>query len=338
MKLLKPIFKGIFLLLISAIVVYFLGPQMKFEKFDNLPNQGVYSINEIEDILTIRNDNVNIKEGNEEKIVWQNEKVKSEFAVVYLHGFSASHQEGFPIHINIANHLKANLLLTRLPYHGLNDSLAFKDFSPKTIVEYAKNAIKIGKSIGEKVIVVSCSTGGTLSAYLSAKDSGISAQIMFSPNFELQDKTTNLLTKPWGLQIARKVKGSKYHEWNTPLKARPYWYHKYRLEGVIGLQNLLNETMKDELFTEIEQPTFIGYFYKNEELKDRTISIDRIKEVEKLLQAKSSMNQFIAYPNGRAHVFISPLYNPDWQDVQKDVFRFLDKTFNYVSVLEEIEI
>ena len=44
-----------------------------------------------------------IKKDNEAEIVWadSNKKQKTPYAIVYLHGFSASKQEGYPVHENI---------------------------------------------------------------------------------------------------------------------------------------------------------------------------------------------------------------------------------------------
>ncbi|GLR15783.1 alpha/beta hydrolase [Portibacter lacus] len=334
MKILKKI--GWFLLFILGLIAiaFLLGPTMKYEKIDNTPLDGKYSISEVEKIITDRNNNPRIKADNEEKIIWADGIQKTEYAFIYLHGFSASHEEGAPIHANIADRYGANLYLSRLPRHGLNDSLAFLDLTPKLLVDYAKEAIKIGKSIGEKVIVISCSTGSTLSAFLAANDPDIYAQIMFSPNFELHDKTTKLLTKPWGLNLARRIKGGNYHQWNAPARARPFWNHKYRLEGVIALQSLIDDTMEAEVFREIKQPIFVGYFYKDEQTRDFTVSTEKIQEVEHLLGTPEDLKEFIAYPDGKKHVFISPLFNENWERVQDDVIDFLDEKLKLEPIAE----
>ena len=56
-----------------------------------------------------------IKPGNEAKIIWYNDstKKKTPFSLIYLHGFSASHEEGNPIHTQIAKEYGMNLFLSR---------------------------------------------------------------------------------------------------------------------------------------------------------------------------------------------------------------------------------
>ncbi len=338
MKVLKRIATILFALICILILAYLLGPKAKFEEVDNTPLSGTYSIQEVQQRIAERNKTPGIKSGNQEEIIWADYNHKTRFSVVYLHGFSASHEEGAPINRNIAKYFRANLFLTRLPKHGLNDTEAFTELTPRELVEYAKEAIKIGKSIGDNVIVMSCSTGGTLSAYLAAKDPDIDALVMFAPNFELNDGSSKLLTKPWGLQIARQIKGGDYHEWPAPDKARPYWYHKYRLEGLVALQALLDKTMKQETFEAIDHPTFIGYFYENEENRDFTISVDKIKEVEGIIKTPSDSKLVKSYPDGSAHVLVSPLFNDDWEKIQADVELFLGKVFDYSYEMTEKDV
>ena len=45
-----------------------------------------------------------LKPDNEARIIWANDslKQKTDYAIVYLHGFTASQEEGNPVHKNIA--------------------------------------------------------------------------------------------------------------------------------------------------------------------------------------------------------------------------------------------
>lgn len=335
MSMIKRILLILIALIAILVAIALLGPKVKYEDFDNKPLDGTFSISEVQSLIKKRNQDPLIRQGNDERIVWADSNRKSQFAVVYLHGFSASHEEGAPIHRNIAKFLRANLYLTRLPEHGLNDTMAFEDLTPKKMVDYAKEAVKIGKSIGHQVILMSCSTGGTLSAYLAANDPDIDALVMFAPNIALHDGTSKLLTKPWGLQLARKIVGGDFRTWPAPERARPYWYWKYRLEGLVALQSLLDHTMKDEILKQIKQPVYVGYYYENEENRDFTVSVDRIREFEKVISTPEDQKLFKAYPDGSAHVLVSPLFNDDWQKIQTDVELFLAKEFDYSYEMTE---
>ena len=152
-----------------------------------------------------------MKKNNEARIVWADSIGRqTEYSIVYLHGFSASPMEADPIHINIANAYACNLYLARYKGHGIDNADAFEKLSPKDLVQSAKEAIAIGKKIGKKVILMSCSTGGALALYLSANDPEIAANILFSPNIALADPNSAILTGPWGLQLGRFVMGGIY--------------------------------------------------------------------------------------------------------------------------------
>ena len=112
--------------------------------------------------------------------------------------------------------------------------------------------------MGEKVILICTSTGATTGLYLAANHPSIEALILVSPNIDIYDSTSNLLTKPWGKQILKAVMGGNYQTWQPPIGADKYWYGKYRIEAILELKALLQATMKKETFKKIKQPFFMG--------------------------------------------------------------------------------
>ena len=63
----------------------------------------------------------NLKEGNQSRIeFFDSIPQKTEYSVIYFHGFSASSEEGAPFHREVAKHFKANLYLPRLFGHGID--------------------------------------------------------------------------------------------------------------------------------------------------------------------------------------------------------------------------
>ncbi len=93
----------------------------------------------------------------------------------------------------------------------------------------------------------------------------VEAVVNMSPNIAINEPMVGMLDEPWGLMIARTVRGGKYNESHpeNPEKAK-YWYTKYRLEAVVELENLVDHAMKPELFARIHQPVLNLYYYKNE--------------------------------------------------------------------------
>src|SRR5690606_2388877 len=63
-----------------------------------------------------------LKPDNEARIIWADDSTKSRtpYALVYLHGFSASQEEGDPVHTRFAKTFGCNLYLPRLAEHGID--------------------------------------------------------------------------------------------------------------------------------------------------------------------------------------------------------------------------
>ena len=104
-----------------------------------------------------------------------------------------------------------NLYLARLAGHGIGDKESFKNLTVDEYMDSALEAIKIGKQLGEKVILMGCSTGATVGLPAMAFDPEIAAGIYYSPNIEIVDQNTHLLRRPFGLSLAQSIKGSEYH-------------------------------------------------------------------------------------------------------------------------------
>lgn len=335
MRTFLKILVGILLLI---PVVYFLGPVPKFEKVDNIPSKEKFDIATLDELISKREASVEgIKPDNESQFIWVDSLNKTEYSLIYLHGFSASNGEGQPIIENFALKYGANTYMPRLFLHGLKDQDALKDLTPKGLLDSAKEAVAIGKTIGEKLIIMSTSTGSTLATYLAANDPDIHALIMTAPNFDLYDQNSKMLTKPWGPQLYRKMMGSDYREWNTSVEAQQYWTTKNRIESHIALRDLLNQTMTEETYKNVTQPTYIAYYYKNEEAKDDVISIDEIANFAKHTGVPKEVLEIRPFDNAKGHVIASKYMNANWRDVQESIFGFCDNVLG-LPVRPRIEV
>lgn len=67
-----------------------------------------------------------IMPGTEKQVVWFGEvEAKTDWVVLYIHGFSATSKERRPVPDQVAENLKAKLILTRVTGHGRGgDALA----------------------------------------------------------------------------------------------------------------------------------------------------------------------------------------------------------------------
>ena len=124
-----------------------------------------------------------LRPGTEKKVSWtQGNGVKSKTSIVFIHGFSASRIEIDPVVDLIAAELDANVYFTRLRGHG-QDGKALSEATYEQFLDDTIEAIEIGKTIGDEVILIGCSTGCSLIHVALGQEHNIKAAIYISPNF-----------------------------------------------------------------------------------------------------------------------------------------------------------
>ncbi|NCU04194.1 MAG: alpha/beta hydrolase, partial [Chitinophagaceae bacterium] len=126
MKFLKRLLKWIAILLLILGIIYFLGPNPSTPVYSTALPAVPADAAALENYIAANEAQHKIKPENEARIVWYNDstKQKTEYAIVYLHGFSASQEEGDPVHTAIAKKFGCNLYLARLAEHGIDTSEA----------------------------------------------------------------------------------------------------------------------------------------------------------------------------------------------------------------------
>jgi pimeloyl-ACP methyl ester carboxylesterase len=271
-----------------------------------------------------------IKPGNEAAIFWADStQQKTDFAMVYLHGFSASRGEGDPIHLEFARRYKMNAYLARLDGHGLAEKDALLEMTPASLLNSAKEAIKIGQALGDKVIVMSCSTGGTLALYLAAHNKElIDGLICYSPNIDIYGRSSHLLDGPWGKQIIKMVEGGDYHHWEASEDVQKFWTTSYRNEALVDLRQLLDFTMTEETFSKISQPLLLLYYYKSEKEQDQVVSIAAMQEMYEEVSTPADKKWEFAIPNAGHHVIASKYQSEDLESVRKHTFDFAEQVLH----------
>jgi esterase/lipase len=318
------ILKIVILFLFALIAIYFLGPKPSKPELNNvLPT--VASINALDSQITAMEAPHKIKPNNQAKIIWaDSSKSQTEYAIVYLHGFSASQMEGDPVHQNIAKQFNCNLYLARLAEHGIDTTEDLMQLTAEKYWESAKLAYAIGKQIGKKVILMGTSTGGTLALQLAANYPEIAGLILYSPNIEIFDPSAPLLNNPWGLQIGRTVLKSNYVDIKYKDSAYPkYWNRRYRIEAVVALQNLLEATMTEATFKKIQQPTLALYYYKDEAHQDNVVKVSAIQKMMQQIATPSNLKLEVAVPNTGNHVLASPIVSNDIVSVEQATSKFI---------------
>ena len=310
--------------------LFIIGPEVEMPDLETPLPEIQYDLNELKDWIDSKEATFdNIKPDNASQLIFHDSvPQKTAYSVLYLHGFSASRTEGNPVHLNIAKALKANLYLPRLSDHGLIEEEPMLHFTAQRYLDSAKEALAVAKKIGEKVIVVSSSSGGTLSLILG-NDPQIAALLLFGPNVEIYNPDAKLLTLPWGLYIARAVLASKYHVMDKITEQKlNYWTTRYRLECTLHLQKLMETGMRPEIFRRITSAVFMGYYYKNEEEKDEVVSIPAMLKMFDELGTPNNKKQKMAFPDAGDHVIGSYLTTSNYSQVEKVALSFLEEKLN----------
>ena len=165
---------------------------------------------------------------------------KTRYAVVYLHGFSATRQEIAPVSELVAEALGANLFETRLTGHGLAEN-AMAGVRAEDWLNDAAEALTVGAAIGDELIVMGTSTGATLAIAMidHALFEKVSVIVQVSPNFALKDSSSELLTWPGGPQLAYMVVGDTV-SWDPDDELRAlYWSTHYPTDALIEMMRLV---------------------------------------------------------------------------------------------------
>ena len=314
------------------LLVYFLGPEVDTPILDRSQPDITSDLAQLQAEINRHEAAIpNIKPDNEARIIWADSvPKKTAYSIVYLHGWSASQEEGDPIHIETAKRYGYNLYLPRLSGHGLIEDEPLLTITADKLVNSAEEAIAVGKQLGDKVILMATSTGGTLALYLAGDDPDIAGLLLYSPNIEIFDSNAKLLTKPWGVQLAKLVKGGDYHEFEDPSEAdRQYWTTKYRVEALAQLQVLMDETMTERLSRGLGNLFFFRHtitrmrFTRTAPYPFRPCCVCSTS-----LGTPSDQKRKVAFPNVGEHVMTSYITSKDLESVKRETNRFMEEVLD----------
>jgi alpha-beta hydrolase superfamily lysophospholipase len=178
-----------------------------------------------------------LTEGAERAVIWAHpDRRRTAFSIVYVHGFAATRREVAPLADLVARTLGANLYYARLRGHGRSGQ-AMAQVTLQDWLDDMRESMAIGRLIGDQVILVGTSTGGTLATWVSMQDHTPSpaALVLLSPNFGPRRWETALLTWPWARHFVPWIQGDSY-SWlpHNAAHAR-YWTTRFPVEGLFPM-------------------------------------------------------------------------------------------------------
>jgi len=186
----------------------------------------------------------------------------------------------------------------------------------------------VARQLGDKVVLMSTSTGGTLSLILAADNPDLAGIILYSPNIEMADDMTKVLTFPWGMQIGKLVQGEMINYPDDPPLVRKYWQSSYRVEAVAYLQSLVENTMNSRTFEKVKQPLFLGYYFKDEENQDPTVKVSAMLDMYAHLGTPENQKTKYAFAEVGVHPLASDIKSKDIASVKRETFKFAEKILN----------
>jgi alpha-beta hydrolase superfamily lysophospholipase len=192
------VFKGVLGVVAAIALLWVVGPYEPAPLTPNLDTSRIGS--NLDAYFAVREGDVpGIRPGTEKRVVWAGAPgAKTDWSVVYVHGFSATSEEIRPVPDRVAKGLGANLIFTRLKGHG-RDGPAMAEATVHGWINDLAEALSAARAVGNKVLVISTSTGGTLVA-AAAQDAGMMERVLgaafVSPNFAVNNPAAPLLTWP----------------------------------------------------------------------------------------------------------------------------------------------
>lgn len=105
-------------------------------------------------------------------------------------------------------------------------------------IDDTAEALAIGRAIGERVVVIATSTGATLAAWAASRpelSEDLAALVLIAPNFRVQGTGSELLSGPWGGQLARLLLGAERgFQPRNDLQAH-LWTSSYPTEAILPM-------------------------------------------------------------------------------------------------------
>ena len=292
-----------------AILVFFAGPRNTFGP--NTPTARAQAPQDITQLEAwVRSGEAtftDIKPHNEKRIVWAGSAgQRTPWSVVYLHGFSASPLETAPMTDLVAKALGANTFYTRLTGHG-RPGPAMGEASVQDWLADAQEALRIGQTLGDKVLVISCSNGSTLATWLgvNGQNAKVAGHVFVSPNFGPKDKRAEMINGPWGQQIALALQGETRSRPAENAAEEGAWTNSYPTRALFPMMALV-QGVRDSELSAFRTPLLVLYSEQ-----DHTVEPAQTKAAFARLGSANKQLQVVDYSEAKGqHVLAGDIRAP----------------------------
>lgn len=303
----KKIVTYIFALIVLAAAIFLIGPRPPTDETIHFRADSLGA--NIEAYLSSNETKIaNLIPGAEKEIIWDNPvtKTKTPLVIIYLHGFSATKMEVRPVPDNVAKSLGANLYFARLTGHGVGGH-GLGETTMNDWVNDLAEAIAIGEQLGEKIVFLTTSTGGTL-AILGTKFphlmTKVSGMVLLSPNFAVHGVSNDLMNMPWGTTLLPLVFGEERSRKPENEQHAKWWTTSYPTKAVFSLAALLRQVEAIDK-SKITLPALFVYS-KN----DQTVQPSATDDVVKIWGGSAEVMIVETPEDTSNHVIAGDIRNP----------------------------
>lgn len=319
------------LVLLVLSIAYLIGPRISTAVTIEAPvAASEIPIGELDDFLARTESRFakDLVDDTAKRIFWHDGKAGSRtpIAVVFLHGFGGSHPTLKPLPQEVAGKLEANLFCTRYAGHGRKDENQFgaplAEATLQQWVDDTREALAIGRTLGERVVVIANSTSAPMMSWLTGEGESPDVLVLMSPNFGLKKQASELVMGPWGKQIRWLIEDEIHTATSiTKDRHRELATREYPSRAHLTLIAAI-KLGRESRFDQIEAPALCLY----SEL-DQVVSTDDIfKYFRRFKSTRKRIEEVTTCTHGDHHVLAGKLMSESSNaDVRDTIVEFVEQ-------------
>lgn len=310
----------ILLFLIVLAIIWFAGPTPETPDYAGTPEPEIPGFSEALAEIGEKNTNIGLMPGVAHLIHLQ-DSVPTPYSILYLHGFSATPEEGAPTHIQLGDTFGWNLYAPLLHEHGLLTDKPLLNYTATGAWKSAVEGYRIARALGDSVIIVSTSTGAPLAHQLALRFPHVAALVDYSPNVMPADPAAFILNDHWGAQIARIVLGSDYRE-VVPKDDyyTKYWHVRQHIRSLPEMQELVESGFDEEGLNRLRIPVYIAAWHESDSVQDPAVSVSHMHWMFDQLGSRQKMISTFATGT---HIIACGQYSAVQEDILNETTSFL---------------
>lgn len=303
----KRVLYLLLLLVVAGLLLWAFGPRTPVDTTVSFQSASIGD--DVDKWVDDREDGVvDLRDNARKEIVWAYpaSRARTPLSLVYLHGFSAAKAEIRPVPDMAAAALHANLFFTRLTGHGRNGR-AMADGSVKAWIDDAAEAVAVGERIGEKVILIANSTGGSLAAVAASLPDlarNIDGIVFISPNFRIRATGASLLTAPFSATLVRLIVGKERGFEPKNEQHAQNWTARYPSSALLPMAALV-KTARELPFEQMKIPALFIY-----DPEDQVVDQSATAEVARRWGGPSRVIEIRASGDPSNHVIAGDIMSP----------------------------